>query len=297
MIAVHILRDRFVTRTLPQLGRAAEGRGASLGSGGPRNAQRLGGNATRRAWREPSLVAIRLAGDSRTVVGRRRQAARQARRSVPRQGERRRRIAAPPFLKTASRACCDPYPPPLFRRPRRQLYPPRAVPSACNPSLLTVLTLPAAMRFTLVSALALPVLAAAHGPAGIRHHARDGTTTSAAASGASSSSAAASGSSASSAASSAASGASSHSGSGSASAASSTGMGSITFTLSSVNPTAVPFSSITQNAPTQSTHAQATTYTAGSKPSDIPSAPPIPNCKCTYRLFVTQAQSFAQGHR
>ena len=55
-------------------------------------------------------------------------------------------------------------------------------------------------------------------------------------------------------------------------------MGTITFSLASTNPTAVPYLSLTYGAPTQTTHAMATTYTAGSQPSDIPQAPPIPNC-------------------
>ncbi|KZT74900.1 carbohydrate esterase family 4 protein [Daedalea quercina L-15889] len=133
------------------------------------------------------------------------------------------------------------------------------------------------MRFALVSALALPLLASAHGPAGLQHHhVRDTTTASAAAS-----SASASGSGTSSAASSAASGSAAASsvatGTAVASGASSSGFGTITFTLASTNPTAIPYSSITYGAATQTTHAMSVTYTAGSKPTDIPNAPPIPN--------------------
>ena len=208
-----------------------------------------------------------------------------------------RRIVAPPFLTTAPRARCNPYPL-LFL----DALVASCILSAVSDGLQSFAPYcpyahEANMRFTLVSALALPVLAAAHSPAGVRHHVRDGTSTSTASassgSSSASSAAASSASSAASSASSAASSASSHSGS--ASVAQSSNMGTITFTLASTNPTAVPYQSLTYGEPTQSTHAMATTYTAGSQPSDIPQAPPIPNCMCAFITSVLLTEDWHRG--
>lgn len=54
----------------------------------------------------------------------------------------------------------------------------------------------------------------------------------------------------------------------------------VTFSLASVNPTAVPLSEInTGTAQTQSTIAISTTYAGSSKPTWIPNAPDLPPCE------------------
>ena len=102
------------------------------------------------------------------------------------------------------------------------------------------------MKLALVSAVALPALVSAHAPREA-HHARQQA-------------AAASGSSSAAAASSAA-----------------TSSVSLTFTLASTNPSAVPLSQIVSGASSQPTIAATTTYATGASPSFIPNAPSLPN--------------------
>ncbi|KAI0917589.1 hypothetical protein AcW1_007244 [Taiwanofungus camphoratus] len=52
---------------------------------------------------------------------------------------------------------------------------------------------------------------------------------------------------------------------------------SLTFSLLSTNPTAVPLSYIASGVSTQPTSAISTTYAAGSKPTSLPNAPPLPD--------------------
>lgn len=62
----------------------------------------------------------------------------------------------------------------------------------------------------------------------------------------------------------------------SAAAAPSGAATSLTFSLKSTNPTALPFESFAQGAPTQPTPSLSATPTAGSEPSDISGAPALP---------------------
>ncbi|OCH96694.1 glycoside hydrolase/deacetylase [Obba rivulosa] len=131
------------------------------------------------------------------------------------------------------------------------------------------------MRFSVVSALAVPALVSAHG---LQHHARQAPTSSAVPAPASSSVVAAPVASAP-----AASGAATSAVVGSG-AVSSSGLpasvlsGSLTFTPASINPTAVPLSDIIPGTlTTQSTVSLLTTPTAGATPSAFPSAPPLPD--------------------
>ncbi|PCH33355.1 carbohydrate esterase family 4 protein [Wolfiporia cocos MD-104 SS10] len=102
------------------------------------------------------------------------------------------------------------------------------------------------MWFALATAVTLPALASAHGVHGVQHHARASDIADAVAS---ATAAVASGASA---------------------------LPSLTFSLASVNPTALPLSSIVATAPTQATIALSSTYVAGSKPTNIPGAPGMP---------------------
>ncbi|KAJ7139759.1 hypothetical protein C8R44DRAFT_765336 [Mycena epipterygia] len=52
---------------------------------------------------------------------------------------------------------------------------------------------------------------------------------------------------------------------------------SFSFTLAATNPTAIPLASIVSNAPSQATHALATTYAPGATPTAVTGAPPLPN--------------------
>ena len=110
------------------------------------------------------------------------------------------------------------------------------------------------MKLALVSAVALPALVSAHAPREA-HHARQQA-------------AAASGSSSAAAASSAA---------GATTAPAATSSVSLTFTLASTNPSAVPLSQIVSGASSQPTVAATTTYATGASPSFIPNAPSLPN--------------------
>ncbi|PIL29657.1 hypothetical protein GSI_08294 [Ganoderma sinense ZZ0214-1] len=114
------------------------------------------------------------------------------------------------------------------------------------------------MKLALVSAVALPALVSAHAPRDA-HHARQ-QAAAAAASGSSS-----------------AAPASSAAGATTAPAATSLTSVSLTFTLASTNPSAVPLSQIVSGASSQPTVAATTTYATGASPSFIPNAPSLPN--------------------
>ncbi|KAI0651555.1 hypothetical protein C8Q79DRAFT_1004839 [Trametes meyenii] len=115
------------------------------------------------------------------------------------------------------------------------------------------------MKFA-VSALALPALVSAHGLRDV-HHARQAPAA-AAASAASSSVAAASA-----PAGSAVTGA----------PAAASSAPSLTFTLASTNPSALPLSEIASGATTQPTVAASTTFASGTVPTYLPNAPALPN--------------------
>lgn len=61
----------------------------------------------------------------------------------------------------------------------------------------------------------------------------------------------------------------------------------LSFSLLSTNPTAVPLASISGNAPSAATEPLASTPTAGAQPSDFPSAPPLPDSALFNRLSHT----------
>ncbi|EED81500.1 candidate polysaccharide deacetylase from carbohydrate esterase family CE4 [Postia placenta Mad-698-R] len=127
------------------------------------------------------------------------------------------------------------------------------------------------MRSAFVSALVLPLLASAHGPR--QHHGRaDASSIVASAA----SSVVASSAASSVAASASVTGSGSVSGSTATSVAASTTQ-TLTFTLASTNPTAVPLSLIASGAPIQSTSALTTTWAAGAKPTVFAGAPGLPN--------------------
>ncbi|RPD81687.1 hypothetical protein L226DRAFT_496702 [Lentinus tigrinus ALCF2SS1-7] len=126
------------------------------------------------------------------------------------------------------------------------------------------------MKLALVSAVALPALVSAHGLRDL-HHARQQADQAAAASG--SSSAAAPATSSAAAGSSVAAGSSAAPGTTAPAAA--TGA-TLTFTLASTNPTALPLSDIASGASTQPTVAASTTYAAGSTPTFLSGAPALP---------------------
>ncbi|KZT06315.1 carbohydrate esterase family 4 protein [Laetiporus sulphureus 93-53] len=109
------------------------------------------------------------------------------------------------------------------------------------------------MKFALVGALALPLFVSAHHPENaVQHRARASTVTLVA-------------------------GSASSSASGALTVPASSSTESLTFSLLSTNPTAVPLVSIVSNASTQTTHAISTTYPADATQTWVPSAPALPN--------------------
>lgn len=114
------------------------------------------------------------------------------------------------------------------------------------------------MKYSALAAFAVPALASAHGMNGVQHHARLATTTDTA--GVADNSAA-----------------DSVAGAGATGTATTTLPTALTFSMISVNPTALPLSDIvTGTAQLQSTIAISSTYAAGAKPTKIPNAPGIP---------------------
>ncbi|TFY83310.1 hypothetical protein EWM64_g703 [Hericium alpestre] len=129
------------------------------------------------------------------------------------------------------------------------------------------------MKFAMavISAAALPALALASQPNAFYHHAARQASAASSAATSKASSAAPSGSSATSSASAA-------TGSTAATSAPASGATSVaTPSLLSINPTAIPLASIVANAPSASTHSITQTFAAGAAPSDISSAPPLPD--------------------
>ncbi|KAI0927537.1 hypothetical protein AcV5_008050 [Taiwanofungus camphoratus] len=121
---------------------------------------------------------------------------------------------------------------------------------ATPPSPYSVFFILAAMKFFVFQAVTLPALVCAHGIHGARHHARQDASSASA------------------------------SGNGVLipdTTTPPTGTVSLTFSLASTNPTAVPLTYIASGVSTQPTIAISTTYAAGSKPTQIPNAPPLPN--------------------
>lgn len=110
------------------------------------------------------------------------------------------------------------------------------------------------MKLALVSAVALPALVSAHAPLEA-HHARQQAAAAAASSSAAPVSSAA----------------------GATTAPAATSAVSLTFTLASTNPSAVPLSQIVSGASSQPTVAATTTFATGSTPSAISGAPGLPN--------------------
>ncbi|KAI0724252.1 hypothetical protein C8T65DRAFT_625888 [Cerioporus squamosus] len=123
------------------------------------------------------------------------------------------------------------------------------------------------MKLALVSAVALPALVSAHGVRDL-HHARQQAAQAPAASGASSSSSAAAPATSAAAGSSAA--------AGTTPAAPGASSATLTFTLASTNPTALPLSEIASGATTQPTVAASTTFAAGASPTFLSGAPALP---------------------
>ncbi|TBU47379.1 hypothetical protein BD309DRAFT_978310 [Dichomitus squalens] len=126
------------------------------------------------------------------------------------------------------------------------------------------------MKLALVSAIALPALVSAHGVRDL-HHARQQAAAASSPAAASSSAAPAT----------SVAGASSVAGAGSAAAATTapgpSGAVSLTFTLQSTNPSAIPLSQIVSGASSQPTVAATTTFASGTTPTYIPNAPALPN--------------------
>lgn len=61
----------------------------------------------------------------------------------------------------------------------------------------------------------------------------------------------------------------------------------LSFSLLSTNPTAVPLASINGNAASAATEPLASTPTAGAQPSYLPNAPPLPDSALFYHLSYT----------
>lgn len=149
------------------------------------------------------------------------------------------------FKSSQSPSCLSP-----FQRVGPLRRPWRRSTSHAPPSPYSVFFILAAMKFFVFQAVTLPALVCAHGIYGARHHARQD--------------------------------ASSVSASGNGvlipdTTTPPTGTVSLTFSLASTNPTAVPLTYIASGVSTQPTIAISTTYAAGSKPTQIPNAPPLPN--------------------
>ncbi|KAI0639104.1 glycoside hydrolase/deacetylase [Trametes polyzona] len=131
------------------------------------------------------------------------------------------------------------------------------------------------MKLAAVSAIALPALVSAHGIQNA-HHARQAPAASASASAPASASVAAPAASSSAPAAASASAAAAGS-SAVPSVAAPAGATSLTFSLASTNPSAVPLSQIVANAPSQATVAATTTFAGGTTPTFLPNAPALPD--------------------
>ncbi|CDO70236.1 Carbohydrate Esterase Family 4 protein [Trametes cinnabarina] len=118
------------------------------------------------------------------------------------------------------------------------------------------------MKFAAFSAIALPALVSAHGIRDV-HHARQAPVAAAASAGTSSAAAPASG--------------TASAATGVATAPVASGAGSLTFTLASTNPTAIPLTEIASGMSSAPTVPASTTFASGTTPTFLPNAPPLPN--------------------
>ena len=129
----------------------------------------------------------------------------------------------------------------------------------------TFLTIPA-MKLALVSAVALPALVSAHGVRDLHHVRQQAPASSSSSVAAPAPSSAAAGSSAPAA----------------TTAAPAATQATLTFTLASTNPSALPLSELASGATTQPTVAASTTYAAGSTPTFLSGAPALPSSESPF---------------
>ncbi|KAI9066717.1 carbohydrate esterase family 4 protein [Trametes sanguinea] len=120
------------------------------------------------------------------------------------------------------------------------------------------------MKLAAVSAIALPALVSAHGIRDV-HHARQAAAAASSPASVGTSAVASPATSAGTAA------------TGTATAPVASGPGSLTFTLASTNPSAIPLTEIASGMSSAPTVAASTTFASGTTPTFLPNAPPLPN--------------------